>query len=140
MGQLASDFEEQVELLSEETFQGFRKSLSKLIIGPNLATDMNQVTKTSLAAFVRQARRLVAPSAAGTWSTATAAAALHLKMQETVVSRLASARAQGKFRPLPRKGVTIGLHWLLPKAFGKDASTCHRKSLVIYRRRMKLLR
>ena len=101
---------------------------------------MNQVTKTSLAAFVRQARRLVAPSAAGTWSTATAAAALHLKMQETVVSRLASARAQGKFRPLPRKGVTIGLHWLLPKAFGKDASTCHRKSLVIYRRRMKLLR
>lgn len=120
IGQLSADFEQQVDLLAEETFQTFRKNLSKLIIGPNLAADMAQVTKTSVASFARQARRLVAPSASGTWSTAAAQAALQMRLQETVVSRLTNARAQGKFRPLPRKGITIGLHWLLPKPFGND--------------------
>jgi hypothetical protein len=34
--------------------------------------------------------------------------------------RLLSARAGGQFKPLPRKGVTVGFHWLLPKPFGND--------------------
>ena len=115
---LQSEFQTQVDLLAEESFQAFRKSLSKLIIGPNLAADMQQVATSTLASFGKQAKRLVAPSAS--WSTATAHAALGRRLRESVTSRLAAARASGKFKPLPRKGVTIGLHWLLPKPFGND--------------------
>jgi hypothetical protein len=116
---LQSDFEEQLKLLQEDTFQGFRKALSKLIIGPNLAADMEKVAQTSIASFSRQAKRLLAPSARG-WSTAAAHTAFALRLRETITTRLQAARASGKFRPLPRKGVTVGLHWLLPKPFGND--------------------
>ena len=116
---LQADFEEQLKLLQEECFQSFRKALSKLIIGPNLAADMQKVAQTSMAAFAKQSKRLVAPSASG-WSTTAAQAALATRLRETITTRLQAARASGKFRPLPRKGVTIGLHWLLPKPFGND--------------------
>jgi hypothetical protein len=33
---------------------------------------------------------------------------------------LYAARADGKFKPLPRKVFTLGLHWLLTKSFGND--------------------
>ena len=115
---LQADFDQQLQLLSEESFQAFRKSLSKLIIGPNLAADMTAAAQQHVATFGKQARRLVASST--TWSTSAAVAALQTRLRDTVTARLATARASGKFRPLPRKGVTIGLHWLLPKPFGND--------------------
>lgn len=115
---LQANFDQQLQLLSEETFQAFRKSLSKLIIGPNLAADMTAAAQQHVATFGKQARRLVASST--TWSTRAAVAALQTRLRDTVTARLATARASGKFRPLPRKGVTIGLHWLLPKPFGND--------------------
>ena len=31
-----------------------------------------------------------------------------------------AAKASGQFKPVPRKGVTVGMHWLLPKPFGND--------------------
>ena len=34
--------------------------------------------------------------------------------------RLKAAKASGQFRPVPRKGVTLCFHWLLPKPFGND--------------------
>jgi hypothetical protein len=45
---------------------------------------------------------------------------LKRELKEYVALRLQTARADGKFRPVPRKGVTMGLHWLLPKPFGND--------------------
>ena len=46
--------------------------------------------------------------------------ALRHRLVEYVQRRVQAAQASGKFRPLPRKGVTVGLHWLLPKPFGND--------------------
>jgi hypothetical protein len=119
---LASEFDQQVDLLSEESYQAFRKSLSKLIVSPNLAADMQAVIQTSVATFAKLARRLVPakPGVVSTWSTQAAQAALQTKLQDSVTQRLLQARASGKFRPLPRKGVTVGFHWLLPKPFGND--------------------
>merc|ERR1712127_407969 len=42
------------------------------------------------------------------------------QLADYIQLRLQAARADGKYRPLPRKGVTVGLHWLLPKPFGND--------------------
>jgi hypothetical protein len=119
---LAVDFDQQVDLLAEESYQTFRQSLSKLIISPNLASDMQAVIQTSVATFAKLARQLVPPKAGvvSTWSTQAAQASLRTKLQESVTSRLLAARASGKFKPLPRKGVTVGFHWLLPKPFGND--------------------
>merc|ERR1712008_371823 len=45
---------------------------------------------------------------------------LKRELKEYVGLRMRTARADGKFKPVPRKGYTIGLHWLLPKPFGND--------------------
>jgi len=45
---------------------------------------------------------------------------LQTKLTDFCQSRLEAAEASGQFRPVPRKGVTIGMHWLLPKPFGND--------------------
>lgn len=116
---LQPEFEQQVQLLSEDTFQAFRKELSKLIVGPNLAADMENVVREHMTSFAKQAKRLVAPGIAS-WSPRAAHAALQSRLRDTVTRRLSAARAAGKFRPSPRRGVTIGLHWLLPKPFGND--------------------
>jgi hypothetical protein len=42
------------------------------------------------------------------------------RLKTHAFNRLLSARAGGQFKPLPRKGVTVGFHWLLPKPFGND--------------------
>ena len=42
------------------------------------------------------------------------------ELKEYITLRLQNAKAAGKFKPLPRKGVTMGFHWLLPKPFGND--------------------
>merc|ERR1711862_358002 len=41
-------------------------------------------------------------------------------MGEYSSERLQAARASGSYRALPKKGVQIGMHWLLPKPFGND--------------------
>ena len=52
--------------------------------------------------------------------TADAKAIYQSRLQEFCSQRLLAARAGGQFKPVPRKGVTIGMHWLLPKPFGND--------------------
>mmetsp|Transcript_12983 Transcript_12983/g.32772 ORF Transcript_12983/g.32772 Transcript_12983/m.32772 type:complete len:490 (-) Transcript_12983:18-1487(-) len=112
-GELADLAEGQLDLLQESCFTEFKGKLSKLRISPVLATDMDNAVKESVADFVKKVKSM--PIA-----TADAKAVYQTRLQEFCAERLLAARAGGQFRPAPRKGITIGMHWLLPKPFGND--------------------
>ena len=105
--------EKQVELVKETCFDEFRQELSKLRISPNLASDMQDVVGRASASFAKRTKKMPI-------STTDAKAAFKTQLQEFCKERLLAAQASGQFRPIPRKGVTIGFHWLLPKPFGND--------------------
>jgi len=112
-GELADLAAGQLDLLQEACFVDFKAKLSKLRISPVLDTDMDNVVKESVADFVKRAKQM--PIGA-----ADAKATFQSRCQEFCAERLLAARAGGQFKPAPRKGVTIGMHWLLPKPFGND--------------------
>lgn len=122
--ELADLYDVQVRELRSATFVAFRKGLSQLRLGPNLPDEMNRVVTESVAAFVSQAKKLRAHGRGGvalSWPASDAAASdFRRELKEFSTDRLNKARVEGKFRPAPRKGVSIGLHWLLPKPFGND--------------------
>jgi hypothetical protein len=103
----------QLDLLKEACFDEFKKNLSKLKISPNLATDMQDVAQKSVTDFAQRSKKMPV-------SNANAKASYKAQLQEFCSERLLAARASGQFKPVPRKGVTIGMHWLLPKPFGND--------------------
>lgn len=103
----------QMNLLQEASFASLRNRLSKLRISPTLTNDMQAAVKESLEEFVKVSKKMPI-------STADAKVALQNRMQDYCSERLLAARASGQFRPVPRKGVNIGLHWLLPKPLGND--------------------
>lgn len=112
-GELADLAAGQLDLLQEACFADFKAKLSKLRISPVLATDMDNVVKESVADFARRAKSMPI-------GTADAKAMYQTRLQEFCAERLLAARAGGQFKPAPRKGITIGMHWLLPKPFGND--------------------
>ncbi|KAL3943692.1 MAG: hypothetical protein SGBAC_002237 [Bacillariaceae sp.] len=105
--------EEQLEMLKVECFDEFKQELSKLRISPNLASDMQDVAIKSVASFASKTKKMPI-------SNSNAKALFQTQLKEFCAERLEAAEASGQFKPLPRKGVTIGLHWLLPKPFGND--------------------
>lgn len=111
--ELADLCENQLELLQLACFDDFKQNLSKLRISPNLASDMQNVVVQAVASFVEKSKQMPI-------SNANSRASFKAKLQDFCSERLLAAQASGQFRPLPRKGVTIGLHWLLPKPFGND--------------------
>lgn len=110
LGDLAAG---QLDLLQEACFADFKGKLAKLRISPVLATDMENVAKESVADFVKRAKSMPI-------GTADAKAIFKNRLHEFCSERLLAARAGGQFKPVPKKGVTIGMHWLLPKPFGND--------------------
>lgn len=112
-GELSDLAEAQLDLLQEACFADFKAKLSKLRISPVLDKDMKNVVTESVAIFVKRAKSFPI-------GTADAKVALQNRLQEFCSERLLAARAGGQFKPIPRKGVTIGMHWLLPKPFGND--------------------
>lgn len=112
-GELSDLAEAQLNLLQEACFADFKAKLSKLRISPVLDKDMQNVVTESVATFVKRAKSFPI-------GTADAKVALQNRLQEFCSERLLAARAGGQFKPIPRKGVTIGMHWLLPKPFGND--------------------
>lgn len=118
---LSDLFADQLDLLKTASMEEFKRGLSKLLISPNLQSDMEQVASQSVASFAAASKKLVPKSASSTaWNTASAKIDYARTLKEYVASRILAARASGKFKPLPRKGVTVGFHWLLPKPFGND--------------------
>lgn len=113
VAELADMCEDQLDLLKVACFDEFKQNLSKLRISPNLATDMQDVASKAVASFADKSKKMPI-------SNANAKASFKSKLQDFCSERLLAAQASGQFRPLPRKGVTIGLHWLLPKPFGND--------------------
>jgi len=112
-GELADLAVGQLDLLQEACFADFKAKLSKLRITPILALDMDNVAKESVADFVKRAKSIQSGIADGK-------VVYQSRLQEFCSERLLAARAGGQFKPAPRKGVTVGMHWLLPKPFGND--------------------
>lgn len=109
----------QMSQLQTAAFESFRKNLSQLRVSPNLADDMDRVVQESLVDFSKAAKKLIA-AGAKTWSSVPATTSFANKLKDFCAERLLVAKASGQYKPAPRKGVTIGLHWLLPKPFGND--------------------
>mmetsp|Transcript_19422 Transcript_19422/g.26658 ORF Transcript_19422/g.26658 Transcript_19422/m.26658 type:complete len:557 (-) Transcript_19422:125-1795(-) len=122
--ELAELYEDQMNLLHTASFEAFRRGLSKLRVSPNLSSDMEDVCNEQLKLYAAAAKKLGAHGApsASTWQPSGEAgkAAFKTAMREYCAERLQLARASGQYRPAPRKGFTLGFHWLLPKPFGND--------------------
>lgn len=85
---------------------------------------MREAADSSVREFgsaVKKLRAVKSATSYGSWmSNADQIAALRNQLAEHNAERLKAARASGQFKPVPRKGVTVGFHWLLPKPFGND--------------------
>jgi hypothetical protein len=120
--QLTDILEQQFIILQQTSFEQCKKQLSKLLISPNLQNDMYAVLKSTMKSFTQTGKTLIAtpyitngPSMLSSYSVA-----YTRQLVEYVTNRLLSARVSGQYKPLPKKGITVGLHWLLPKPFGND--------------------
>jgi len=121
--ELGDIYETQVSSLKESAFAGFRAKLSKLRISPTLPNEMNDAAESSLKEFGSAVKLLRVPRATsyGSWMTnADQISSLKAQFTEHNGERLRAAKASGQFKPVPRKGVTVGMHWMLPKPFGSD--------------------
>jgi len=106
-------------LASKESFKG---ALSGLRLSPNLDSDMQDAATKVIAEFSNGVGALRSQNPrARDWPKADGwVGRLKRELKEYVGLRIRTARADGKFKPVPRKGFTVGLHWLLPKPFGND--------------------
>lgn len=120
--ELSDIYDIQVSALKSVSFDSFRARLNKLRITPNLPTQMDEAAQASVAEFTAAVKKLRPPKHdAVKWaSTSDQISSFGNKCREHNAERLKAARASGQFKPLPRKGITVGLHWLLPKPFGND--------------------
>jgi hypothetical protein len=122
--EMGDRYELQVAALKEYAFANFRAKLNKLRISPNLPDLMKAAAESSLAEFalaVKKLRRVSHATSYGSWMTnADQITSLKHQFAEHNAERLKAARASGQFKPVPRKGITLGFHWLLPKPFGND--------------------
>eukprot|EP00592_Proboscia_alata_P018484 CAMPEP_0194420850 /NCGR_PEP_ID=MMETSP0176-20130528/20151_1 /TAXON_ID=216777 /ORGANISM="Proboscia alata, Strain PI-D3" /LENGTH=563 /DNA_ID=CAMNT_0039228705 /DNA_START=307 /DNA_END=1998 /DNA_ORIENTATION=- len=115
--------ETQVQLLQVAYFENFRGELNKLRLSPNLPVDMEKVAKDVSAKFGADLKKLICKIRGNDtkWRySENAVSEFRKKTKEYCTERLSLAKAKGSFRPLPRKGLTLGLHWLLPAPFGAD--------------------
>ena len=116
-------YELQVASLKEASFAAFRGRLNKLRISPNLPKEMGDAAEETLVEFALAVKKLRVPRATsdGSWTTnRDQVSSLRSRFAEHNAKRLRAARASGQFKPVPRKGVTVGFHWLLPRPFGND--------------------
>lgn len=118
---LEGQYEDQLKLLHLAAFESFKASLSQLRLGPNLSSDMERVAGDAVTLFAETAKTLRAKKATVAWAKAVSQTSqLKKELKEYITLRLQAAKADGKFKPVPRKGLTMGFHWLLPKPFGND--------------------
>jgi hypothetical protein len=119
-------FEKQLVLLQEASFATFRQNLGKLRLGATLGHDMESMVAETVKTFGKMVLRLIPSTMGGgtmmLWKgrASDAKLALARRLKEFAKDKLEAAEASGQFKPIPRKGVTIGMHWLLPKPFGND--------------------
>mmetsp|Transcript_18702 Transcript_18702/g.53957 ORF Transcript_18702/g.53957 Transcript_18702/m.53957 type:complete len:559 (-) Transcript_18702:66-1742(-) len=119
---LSDLYEGQLALLRASCLDGFKNDLKSVRITANLPNDVEGLVKSASAAFASGAKKLRSKSsAASSWPGPEATGAdLRRELRESSSRLLKMAKVSGKYRPVPRKGVTLGFHWLLPKPFGND--------------------
>jgi len=136
--ELESKYVEQMEFLYLDSMESFKSSLSKLRLSPNLKSDMLTAAKKIIASFADQTKRLRSNSSPSkSWPKANAMVSkLKKELNEFVTLRYQKALADGKVKPVPRSGITVGFHWMLPKPFGNDYRLepwqVHTKDSVVY--------
>lgn len=114
-------YNEQLTILRTTSLDAFKKSLSSLRLTANLPNDMERVASKSVSSFATAAHKLAHCSKNSSWRSPTSEISDYRRiLSEYITQRLQAAKASGKIRPIPRKGITVGLHWLLPKPFGND--------------------
>jgi len=119
--ELLDEYQKQLSILQLTAYEGFKKRLSQLRITPGLPYEMEQIVAKSVDEFATLARTLLAKSLGETSKrNAATKSAFSKKCREYTADRLLAAEASGQFKPIPRKGFTVGMHWLLPKPFGND--------------------
>jgi len=118
-------YEQQLKELKLAMFEKFRRDLSKIKVSPNLVHSLQEVRTDSAKEFSSILKKIQGSKTSTTsnWSSLGNAAKADFakSMKEYCHDRLQAAKASGAYRPIPRKGVAIGLHWILPKPFGSDA-------------------
>lgn len=121
---LSKSYVLQVSALADEEFQLFKQSLSSLKINSQLEANLSEAVKTSTKSFAT-ALALMSPSISAicpdSYHASGATRTFKASLKEFMESRLVAARASGSYTPVPRKPVSFGLHWLLPKPFGDTA-------------------
>jgi hypothetical protein len=117
-------YEGQLAELKIAMFEKCRRELSGLRVSPNLASDMEEKMKEAQTEFNTIAAQLIPKTAttSSSWSSFGNAAQADFKRttKEYCTERLLAAKASGAFKPVPRKAISVGLHWLLPRPFGSD--------------------
>jgi len=111
---------EQLQELHAAQWDQFKKGISKLVISPALQKDMNDKAKEAIQAFNKSVKGVKSSSAIAGAAVGAAKARFSRLVGQHIRQRLLKARSSGQFKPVPRKGVTLGFHWLLPKPFGND--------------------
>lgn len=121
--QLSKLYEKQLILLTQISFDELKKRISKLLISPNLESDMYQQMKQSFRSYQSNMKQLI-PTKYFTKNWYSMAQSYYYEYQrqcqEYIQNRIITAKVSGQYKPLPRKGITVGLHYLLPKPFGND--------------------
>ena len=137
-------YTEQISKVQKICFDAFKRDLSKLVVSPNLPTDMNRIGQASISTLVTDTVRLIPKTSFVShqhvsYLTSYAASVQRMyvrKVLDYIQNRILMAQASGKFRPVPRKGITIGMHYLLPKPFGNDyrqePSMIHATDQMVY--------
>lgn len=135
---LEARYVKQLDLLYLASIESFRTGLAKLRLSPNLSDDMLKAAAGVIGKFGETVGglRSRSGSARGWPNPYPLVGKLKRELKEYVALRIATARADGKFKPVPRKGFTLGFHWLLPKPFGNDYRLepwqVHTKDSVVY--------
>uniref|UniRef100_A0A7S2REF7 Uncharacterized protein n=1 Tax=Eucampia antarctica TaxID=49252 RepID=A0A7S2REF7_9STRA len=116
-------FQAQMNFLHQASFESFLRDLNKLRISPALKTDMQRVASKIVKEYQNASRRMCNSKQSSPHldpRLQARSAQLKREMADFVNERLQTAKATGKYVPAPRKGITVGMHWLLPKPFGND--------------------
>lgn len=116
--ELGDECDKQLAVLKEAYFDACKEGLSNLRISPTLEADSQEVATKTIKDFTVAAKQMIAKGS--NWSIIPAKTSLSHALTDYVSARMTAAKASGKYKPLPRKGVTVGMHWLLPKPFGND--------------------
>ena len=115
--EMGDAYEAQVDGLGEAAFASFRGKLNKLRISLNLPSEMKEVPESSIKEFASAVKKL---TSLGSWAlNADQISSVRGRFAEHNVKWLKAARL-GQFKPVPRKGVTVGMHWMLLEPVEND--------------------